>query len=313
MNCGGLAHKLPRLVALLIHSDPDIACLQEIGSLRPDDLSGLPYHTWLGPPSRGGGLATLTHRQRLRPVRPAAPHLANLHLLIIQVAVKNQFTITIANMHLPPSLPARVRRAICANAATRLTAAPAGARIICGDLNDTQIPGDSQWLHRTLSPHNLWWGYRSPYPMGTPTNLVPTAHGMSRKEIDWLLISMDTPCVSCEKQLLPGLSTHLCLQCDLFIPAASFVPLDPTGRQFRFQQASDPQLHAASSAIALALWWAQAIGLPPDRAVTLCWAQGRYPPPQCPCLTLLLPDLQCHCKPHSPTPHGGDQYSWLWC
>lgn len=32
VNCGGLAGKLPQLLHLLLLTDPDILCLQEVGS-----------------------------------------------------------------------------------------------------------------------------------------------------------------------------------------------------------------------------------------------------------------------------------------
>lgn len=64
-NCGGAASKLPRLVALLLHADPDIACLQEAGAITTDMLRGLPYRSVHSTPIRGGGLITLIHHRRL--------------------------------------------------------------------------------------------------------------------------------------------------------------------------------------------------------------------------------------------------------
>ena len=274
INCGGIGNKFPRLLAVLLHSDPDVLCLQEAGSLPPESLAHLPFQSWQSHPIRGGGLMTLLHIRRLQPSPPKPNFQAQDHALLVSVKISDGFCLTVANLHLPPSLPPQQRRVICVHAASSLNAAPAGAKIICGDLNDTQCPGDSQWLCRTLAPHGPWWGYHSPYKPGVPTNYVNTTAGTSAREIDWILISADTPCTKCDRVLLPGISTHLCLQCDITIPVAAFGPADPTGRQFRFHHASENHHQAAGVAVALALWWAQARGLALDPTIHCCWDQG---------------------------------------
>jgi hypothetical protein len=104
-----------------------------------------------------------------------------------------------------------------------------------------------------------------------PTNVVTTTRGVSRRELDWVLVGPQTPCTDCEKTLLPGMSTHAVLQCDLNLPLCLLTPLDPSGRQFRFSQATPPQLASGGTVVSLYLWWAVAFALPPDAAVHLCW------------------------------------------
>ncbi len=148
-------------------------------------------------------------------------------------------------------------------------------KLVCGDLNDGRPPARSAWLGRCLSESGIWRGYRSPYPPGDPTNLVAVPGGRSARELDWVLVSADTPCVDCVKVLLPGLSTHLAVVCDLRVPEAALRVRDPTGRQFRFDVAGTPCLQAAGVMVGLLLWWAAAAGLDPDSTVLLCWAGMR--------------------------------------
>lgn len=98
--------------------------------------------------------------------------------------------------------------------------------------------------------------------------------------------TLRAPCSSCERNLLPGLSTHLALQCDLEIPAAAFRPADPSGRLFRYQHATTPQLEYAANLIGLLMWWAQACQFSPDSTVELCWT----------CLRGLLPTSRRHIR-----------------
>jgi hypothetical protein len=139
------------------------------------------------------------------------------------------------------------------------------------DLNTSMAPGRGNWLSQALAPRGVWAGFHVPYPAGQPTNFVHTSAGSSAHELDWLLLSPDTPCTACQRDLLPGLSTHKALQCDLTIPGSALRPVDPAGRQFRFQQATAEAMANAAALTGLLLWWATAAGLSPDSTVLLCW------------------------------------------
>ena len=184
-----------------------------------------------------------------------------------KIPLGNSHVCTIANLHLPPSLSHPDRRSIRSSVATLLCRPRSQVRIICGDLNEHLRPNGGGWLSKALSPTGIWAGYRSPCPPGAGTNHVRA----SSRELDWILISPDTPCLACSKTLLPGLSTHSALQVDLTIPYASIARLDPCGRQFRHNRATDDQVQSAADVVSLLLWWAAAALLPPDSTVRLCW------------------------------------------
>jgi hypothetical protein len=179
--------------------------------------------------------------------------------------------LTVVNLHLPPSLPVSDRRTICGDVAGILKDAPAGAQLICGDLNEWPRSQGGGWLSKALQPSGVWSGFRSPYPPGDATNHVHSRRGTSARELDWVLIGPNTPCTACHKALLPGLSTHVTLQVDLVIPTARISAADPSGRQFRYRSALPVDLEAAAAIVSLLLYWAAAGKLDPDAAVRLCW------------------------------------------
>jgi endonuclease/exonuclease/phosphatase family metal-dependent hydrolase len=356
INCGGAGSKLDRLIALLLYSEPDIVCLQEVGTLPAGSLAGLPYRISLGPTVLGGGLATLIHHRAMQPDSrlPAAPQ--HPHFLISTISLPGPLMLTVANTHLPPGLPPAEVRLCCTSIAAHLSDSPPGVRLICGDLNDELPPRRSTWLRTALSPMGAWATFAPPYNPGDPTNFVTTSTASSARELDWVLLDSTSlcnqgapasqalalarlaisphpchthvhghqscytrllitlcqlsshettlcsppahdivslacygplqpscmcascgqrsPCMplelaahnfgcihictsfwesaftltmrvvklpaisACERTLLPGLSTHRALQCDLLFPASSLLPADPSGRVFRFPLAT---------------------------------------------------------------------------
>ena len=144
--------------------------------------------------------------------------------------------------------------------------------MLCGDLNDSRSPGKSAWLGRCLSSSGIWRGYRSPYPPGGATNLVRQAGSRSSREIEWVLVSADTPCVACDKVLLPGLCTHLGVLCSLSMAGGALRLADPSGRKFRLGHASESALLAAGRLVGLLMWWGVAAAFSPDSIIMLGWA-----------------------------------------
>ena len=69
---------------------------------------------------------------------------------------------------------------------------------------------------------------------------------------------------ACEKFLLPGLSTHLAVACDLSVRSEYLLQANPGGHLFRFRKANPS--HLASAA---AMAWC--VRLSPDGAFTFYW------------------------------------------
>ena len=273
MNCGGLGTKLPQLVALLVHVDPDLVALQEAGTLSPDLIRGLPYQSWHSTPVRGGGLVTLVHHRLLAGGRPVRVPLQQAHALIVSFPLATNAQLSIANLHLPPSLSGPDRRAVCIDSAALLLAAPPGARLLLGDLNDTLHPG-SLWLRGALATGGCWAGWSCPYTTSQPTNIVHTRRGVSHKEIDWVLLSPDTVCRAAAAAVLPGLSSHSAVQVDLYLSALALRPSDPCGRRLRYKLAPSDRLHRAAHLFALVTWWGEAAHLSADDIIRLGHGHG---------------------------------------
>lgn len=127
-----------------------------------------------------------------------------------------------------------------------------------------------------------------PYPRGAYTNAVAHAKGWSRREIDWLLVSPDTPVATVTRHTLPGISTHLALLVDADLVIAALRPVDPCGRRFQYQRATPVRLEHAASIFGLVAWWAAFAGLPSDAILTLGHSRRRLSPAPlygCPALT----------------------------
>ena len=70
--------------------------------------------------------------------------------------------------------------------------------------------------------------------------------------------------------LLPGLCSHRCFVCALHVPGAALRVGDPTGRQFRFNLATEEDLVTSGVVVGLLMWWAAAAMLSPDSTVVMC-------------------------------------------
>ena len=190
INCGGLTTKLPRLLALLHWTDPDVVCLQETSGCLAEPLPGMAYRVWANTPVRGGGLAILLHPRRL----PAGLHAVAVdlgpHHLGVSMPVREGFVLSVVNLHLAPSLSGVSRREICVHVASWLAGRPSGAKLLVGDLNEWPRHRGG-WLRPALQPRGIWAGWRCPYPPGQATNLVHTVRGSSSRELDWVLVSAD--------------------------------------------------------------------------------------------------------------------------
>jgi hypothetical protein len=108
---------------------------------------------------------------------------------------------------------------------------------------------------------------------------VHNASGSTRREIDWVLISHDTPCSSAIRHLLPGLCTHLALQVDITLSIAALRPIDPCGRRFLFNRANPDRLNHAGQCLALVLWWASTAGMSPDACIRYAHSRVGVRPP----------------------------------
>ena len=156
--------------------------------------------------------------------------------LCVRVEPTRSAVLAPVNMHLAPALPADRCRAVVGVASAFLRTAGAGVKIVGGNFNKAQGPRTGGWLFKALGLKGLLARFRAPYRPGDPTNVVWQAGCPSERELDWVLVGLETPCVGADKVLLPDLSTHRMVQCDLGFAARVFAAADPSGRRFRWSQ-----------------------------------------------------------------------------
>ena len=136
VNAGGLATKLPMLLALLVDIEPDIVGVQEGGSLFCDTiLQGIPYSMVLGPHVPGGGLAILVHA-RLKTRQAVQKDLMD-NAISIALPVSDKVPVIISNVHFPPGMPAVQLRLCMRQTSAFHTRHPGGIKLVLGDMNAT--------------------------------------------------------------------------------------------------------------------------------------------------------------------------------
>ena len=152
-------------------------------------------------------------------------------------------------------------------------------KIVAGDLNKAQGPRGGGWLSTALSPKGLLAGFRAPCRLGDPTNVVRLVGRPSERELDWVLVGLETPCVGADKVLLPGRSTHRMVQCDLVFAERVFEAANLSCRRFRLSQLRLEQQATTVAAASLALWWSFHARVTPDGTVQAGWAavEGQVP------------------------------------
>ena len=187
-----------------------------------------------GPSSGGGGVVTLVHAslQNKSQVREHAQELIrNVRIELTRGAV-----LVAVNLHLRPALPTVRRRAVTADASAFLRTPGASVKIVARDLDNAQGPRGGGWLSKAPSPKGALAGFRAPYQPGDPTNVVWLVGRPSKRDLDWVLVGPETPCVRADKVLVPGRNTQRIVQCDLVIAERVFAAADPSYRRIQWSQ-----------------------------------------------------------------------------
>ena len=270
VNCCSVRLKLPKLVSLILFANPDVVCLQEVwANFDSRSLSVLPFFILSGDLFNGGGLATLVHRRLSHgKAKPEKDHLR--HSLGISLRIAPHAVLTVLNCHFPPGTDNHVRNSHIKWCSEFAIGKPAGVKLLMGDLN-ISLAQSGSWLAQAMSRGKRWSLFRCPYPTGEPTNFVLQKGVFSAKEIDWILVSCDTPCSSASKVLLPGLSTHKTVVCTLGLADDIVIPRDSSGRLFKFNEAGDLSLDRTAQIASLLLWWATLARLSPDASILFYW------------------------------------------
>ena len=167
-------------------------------------LAGLPYSVCVAP--LFGGLVTLVHA-RLLGSSQVREH-AKDHNLGVRVEPAWGAVLATVYLHLPPALPAARRRTVVGDVVAFLRTVGASIKVVAGDLNKAPGPRGGGWLSKALGPKGPLAGFRAPYRQGDLTIVAWQVGRPSERQLDWILVGPETPCIGAEKVLLPGLSTH---------------------------------------------------------------------------------------------------------
>ena len=145
-------------------------------------------------------------------------------------------------------------------------------KVVAGDVTKAPGPRRGGWLSKALGPKGPLARFRAPYQPGDPTNVLwQVGRRPSERELEWFLVGPETPCVGAKKVLLPGLSTHRMVQCDLGFVERTFAAADHSCPRFRWSRLRPEQQAPAAAAASLALWWSTRARLTPYGAVEAVW------------------------------------------
>ena len=216
IHAGGLASKMRMLLPLLVDFEPDVVCLQESGPLFVDDsLEGVPYRVILGPVVPGGGPAMLMHH-RLQTPAPLQSD-KDEHALSVAILVSEKVPVVVTNVHFPPRMKAANRRLSILQSAAFQAKHPGGVKLVAGDMNADPADDSRAWLRKACNDSTYSGGFTHLYRPREATNIVANSAGVSQRELDWVLVSAQSPVPACEKFPLPGLSTHHAVACNLSV------------------------------------------------------------------------------------------------
>lgn len=120
--------------------------------------------------------------------------------------------------------------------------------------------------------------------------------------------------LQCSRVLLPGLSTHLALQCDLTLSTAQLRARYPCHRRYNCQRATEEQLRAAGGIVGLFMWWAHVCHLSPDDTLTFCRDSLRDVLPRAKEIGVVHPDTAAACaySLHVDNPEAADGVRRWW-
>ena len=134
INCGNLAQKQEKLAALIVQTEPDIVCLQEVWETAfLDCLRLLPYHQFRSVSFQGGGLVILVHLRWLGKQKPKIS--LNEHWMGVTVKRSTLDSLAVVNVHFPPEVHPESRITAIKESAEFLLGQKCSAHILQGDIN----------------------------------------------------------------------------------------------------------------------------------------------------------------------------------
>ena len=265
MNCGGAAQKSGDILATAGAVEADIVLLQELWeAFDPEDFRGSPYVLFYDEvKARAAGTAVLIlYDLQAKWSAKKKPHTEYFEdHQVVQVFHRIGFSLLCNNVYCRPGQRYEVWQATRDRIQGQQSVRNSTV-IVGGDLNeDLSLRGR---VTSAIQPQGKWAFLMVPYERGEPTNVVRRQGAMSKREIDYILISVESPLTLAQKQVLPGVSTHGALVCHFQLPESLGYEKNVTGKKLDFRRAESNDVALLAAHASLFFWFHKGTQTPID-------------------------------------------------
>ena len=143
--------------------------------------------------------------------------------------------------------------------------------------SQSAVPGR---VARALAFAGCWSFLHVPYQLDQGTNMVVRGNHLSRMEIDYILIQVDSGLQLFAKAVVPGVSSHGAVVCEFSLPEQFHYVKNSSARQLNFRKARPEVVSRLAAHASLLLWQGWSVGQELDQTIEAYHqlAKGLIPP-----------------------------------
>ena len=267
LNCGGAMRKIPDVISLAESQGADAVALQELWEgFDPSDFFGTRYCVVYDEVrERAAGLCILL-LYRLVELSGGVTSIRRHSIedaLIVELSLASGGVLKFANIYLRPGQDLEVWKHIQTLVAKHKPK-KGETMVVGGDFNERLSGHRHGRVARAMAASGCWSFLHVPYQLGQCTNFVVRSGSLSQREIDFVLIPVDSGLQLTAKAVVPGVSTHGAVVCEFSLPENFHYVKNGSLKKFNFRKASPTSVTRLAAHASLFLWLGRVHGLHPD-------------------------------------------------
>ena len=270
VNCGGTAANIAALLSVVLIHDPDVVAIQELWDVSLKDEVPLKAYVAIagvvvGP---GCGLCFLFHRRLFAPndFKPSYTQVLFDARSWLAVLVQHGTgeVVLYTNVHIDPEFNATQKEDVLIEIGAVFQKVRPTAGICLGDFNVPRTA--SNCIARQLAKGGALSHLKLDYLPGQFTNIVHSSTGVTKYEIDYILVSNH---LSVEDfHVYPGVCTHGVLVADVGGLQGS---LSSFQKRYKHRITTPEVRSSLACLVAVFWWWMSQISAPPDDWIFAYW------------------------------------------